>query len=159
MVLPVKVYPATDLPCVFWCLAASFFLKGYMVTLFNGSYKGVYIKSFIDAKDKRIDLLYDKETYQVDVNSSTKGLFVVRHYCYVCHKGGSSVKHLCTGSCCSLCRDPRCKNCVGYITSSNVPDRRTGFKGENRGLVLRSQDCLDKHIENRFCSLYFKCSS
>ena len=32
-------------------------------------------------KDKHFDLLYDRANYHVDVISSTKGLFMVRHYC------------------------------------------------------------------------------
>ena len=140
-------------------LASSFFLKQYMITLFDRNFMGVFIKNFIDGKDKHIDLLYDRANYHVDVISSTKGLFMVRHYCYVCQKGCSDIKHLCTGSCCVLCRQPNCKNRLGYITSSEQPGRTTGFKCDTFGLVLRSQDCLDNHIETRFCSLYLKCSS
>ena len=87
---------------------------------------------------------------------------MVRQYCYVSHKGCSIIKHLCTGSCCLLCCQPNCKNRFGYITSSKhskQPSRRTGFKCETCGFGLGWQDCLDKHIETRLCSLYFKCSS
>ena len=55
-----------------------------------------------------------------------------------------------------LCRETMCKNRVGYITSSDVLGRRTGFKSETLGLVLRSQDCLDNQIEIRLCSLTSK---
>ena len=140
-------------------LASSSFLKQYMITLFDRKFVGVFIKSFNDGKDKLIDLLFDQAIYHVDVISFTKGLFMVRHYCYVCQEGCSNIKHLCTGSCCLLCRQPKCKNRIGYITSSEQPGRRTGFKCDTCGLVLRSQDCLDNHIETRLCSLYFKCSS
>ena len=143
---------------VFTVLAASFFLKEHVITLFDRKFMGVYIKNFSDGKDKHIDFLYDRETYHVDVISSTKDLFIVRHYCYVCQKGCSSIKHLCTGSCCLLCCQPMCTNLVGYITSSDVPSR-TGFKCETCGIVLKSQGCLDNHFETTLCSLYSKCSS
>ena len=64
-------------------LASSSFLKQYMITLFDRNFMGVFIKNFNDGKDKHIDLLYDRANYHVDVISSTKGLFMVRHYCYV----------------------------------------------------------------------------
>ena len=139
--------------------ACSSFLKQYMITLFDRNFMGVFIKSFNDGKDKHFDLLYDPANYHVDVISSTKGLFMVRHYCYVCQKGCSNIKHLCTGSCCLLCRQPKCKHRIVYITSSEQPGRTTSFKCDTCGFVLRSQDCLDNHIETRLCSLYSKCSS
>ena len=135
-----------------------FFLKEYMVTLFDKNSMGVCIKIFNDGKDKDVELLYDKETYHFDFISPSQIIFMVRHYFYVCHKGCSRVKHRCTGSCCLLCCHPSCKNRVGYITSSDVPGRRRSFKCETGGLILRSQDCLHNHIGTRLRSLSAKCS-
>ena len=56
------------------------------------------------------------------------------------------------------CRQPKCKNRIGYITSSDQTGRGRGLKCETCGLVIRSQDCLDIHIAARLCSLFFKCS-
>ena len=42
-------------------LAGRFFLKQYTITLFDRNFMGVFIKSFIDGKDKHIYLLCDRE--------------------------------------------------------------------------------------------------
>ena len=83
---------------------------------------------------------------------------MVRHYSYVCIKSCSSVMHLFIGSCCFLCRQPKCKSRLGYITSSDVSGRWTDFKCEICGFVLMSQNCLDNSYETRLCSLFVKCS-
>ena len=105
-----------------------------------------------------MDVLYDKETYHVDVISSTKGLFMVRHYSYVCHKGYSSVNACVQEAAACFVVNQSAKNGVVYIMSFAVPCRRTSFKCEIYRLVLRSQDCLDNQIEPRLCSLHFICS-
>ena len=66
-------------------------------------------------------------------------------------KSCSSVKHLYPGFSCLLSPQPKCK-------SRSDPPGRIGFKCETR-FVVRSQDCLNNHIETRHCSLYCKCSS
>ena len=53
-------------------LAGSSFLKQYMITLFERIFMGVFIKSFNDGKDKRIDPLSDPANYHVEVMRSTK---------------------------------------------------------------------------------------
>ena len=78
----------------FAVLAASSFLKEYMVILIEPNFIAIYIENFDDGKYKHIDLLYDKETYHFDVISFAKGLFKVRFYCYVVHQDYLSVKHV-----------------------------------------------------------------
>ena len=63
------------------------FLAEYMLTFHDRNSMGVCLKSLNDGKDKYFKLLQDQETYHVDVISSTKSLFMVRNYSYICHKG------------------------------------------------------------------------
>ena len=79
-------------------LAKTATLKPYNITVYDAKFMGVYLKSFNDGQEKHIDLLYNSNAEHVDVITSMKGLFSVRFYCYACHKGFSTVKHLCAAS-------------------------------------------------------------
>ena len=138
-------------------IAATPVFNNVNITIYDRNFMGVYLKSFNDHKELHVDLLYDRESGHVDVIKSMKGLFSCRFYCYACHKGYSCVKHQCPASGCGLCRQMGCLNRTGYITTAPEFGKRQEFKCAVCGLSLRSQFCLDNHIEKQICLYYFKC--
>ena len=137
-------------------LSSSPVFSPYNITLCDAKFMGVYVRSFNDVTESHIDLLYISDTEHVDVISSMKGFFSVRHYFYSCHKGFATPKHLCAASACILCRQPGCQN--RERSSSNFDDgRKKMVSCRTCGFVFNSDLCFDAHVNQRICSFYSKC--
>ena len=157
-------------------LSSTIILSKFCISVYDSNFMGAFLKCYNPNAVHHIDLLSDAKNCHVDVITSMKGLFDVRHFCYSCHKAFSTVKDLCAASCCMLCRQPGCLNRTGFINISptNITTTTTTTTISSQGsfqskslqfqcdrcrLKLRTEKCLDCHVSSGICHLYTLCPS
>jgi len=85
----------------------------------------------------------------VDVVTSMKALFNTRCFCFDCQQGYKTSKHMCSKSCCVLCKQQGCKNELLYSNAEPVLRSTCGTR-------CQTLECFERH--QTVCHLYKACS-